>query len=86
MKFRSEFRKFQKVLYEIPSGNLILNNITVVHKGQAVLRNINLQLKKSEYVVILGEGGAGKTTMMDVITGKTRPDQGTVFFGQNHDF
>ena len=34
---------------------------------------------------IIGPNGAGKTTMMDVITGKTRPDKGTVFFGQDHD-
>ena len=30
---------------------------------------------------IIGPNGAGKTTMMDVITGKTRPDEGRVFDG-----
>jgi ATPase subunit of ABC transporter with duplicated ATPase domains len=34
---------------------------------------------------IIGPNGAGKTTMMDVITGKTRPDAGTAFFGQTID-
>jgi urea transport system ATP-binding protein len=34
---------------------------------------------------VIGPNGAGKTTMMDVITGKTRPDAGTVFFGQTID-
>ena len=34
---------------------------------------------------MIGPNGAGKTTMMDVITGKTRPDQGSVFFGQTID-
>jgi urea transport system ATP-binding protein len=34
---------------------------------------------------VIGPNGAGKTTMMDVITGKTRPDEGTVFFGQTID-
>ena len=34
---------------------------------------------------MIGPNGAGKTTMMDVITGKTRPDAGTVFFGQTID-
>ena len=71
----------KKVLYEIPSGNLILNNITVVHKGQAVLRNINLQLKKSEYVVILGEGGAGKTTMGLCVLRAVYPVAGSIEIG-----
>ncbi|MBA3731238.1 MAG: urea ABC transporter ATP-binding protein UrtD, partial [Gammaproteobacteria bacterium] len=34
---------------------------------------------------IIGPNGAGKTTMMDVITGRTRPDAGTAYFGQNID-
>jgi urea transport system ATP-binding protein len=34
---------------------------------------------------IIGPNGAGKTTMMDIITGKTRPDEGTVFFGSTID-
>ena len=34
---------------------------------------------------MIGPNGAGKTTMMDVITGKTRPDSGTAFFGQTID-
>jgi urea transport system ATP-binding protein len=34
---------------------------------------------------IIGPNGAGKTTMMDIITGKTRPDEGTVYFGSTVD-
>jgi urea transport system ATP-binding protein len=34
---------------------------------------------------VIGPNGAGKTTMMDIITGKTRPDTGTVFFGSTID-
>ena len=34
---------------------------------------------------IIGPNGAGKTTMMDVITGKTRPDEGDVVFQGSHD-
>ena len=34
---------------------------------------------------IIGPNGAGKTTMMDIITGKTRPDAGTVMFGGSVD-
>jgi urea transport system ATP-binding protein len=34
---------------------------------------------------IIGPNGAGKTTLMDVITGKTRPDSGSAFYGQTID-
>ena len=34
---------------------------------------------------VIGPNGAGKTTMMDVITGKTRPDEGQVVFGEKTD-
>ena len=37
-------------------------------------------LDKGEMRAIIGPNGAGKTTMMDIITGKTRPDEGEVFF------
>ena len=46
---------------------------------------ISFNILAKEIYGILGPNGAGKTTMMDVITGKTRPDKGTVFFGQNLD-
>ena len=46
---------------------------------------ISFNILAKEIYGILGPNGAGKTTMMDVITGKTRPDEGTVFFGQNLD-
>ena len=37
-------------------------------------------LDKGEMRAIIGPNGAGKTTMMDIVTGKTRPDSGEVFF------
>ena len=39
-------------------------------------------IEPGEMRAIIGPNGAGKTTMMDVITGKTRPDNGDVYFGQ----
>ena len=49
------------------------------------LDDLNLYIDDGELRCIIGPNGAGKTTMMDVITGKTRPDEGTVFFGQSLD-
>lgn len=61
---------------------LYLENITVSFDGFKALNDLTLYLKVGELRCIIGPNGAGKTTMMDVITGKTRPDSGTAFFGQ----
>ena len=53
----------------------------IKHKKQAI-HGITLELHPGQRLGILGRNGAGKTTMMDVITGKTRPDQGSIYFGQ----
>ncbi len=64
---------------------LYLENITVSFDGFKALNDLNLYIDDGELRCIIGPNGAGKTTMMDVITGKTRPDAGTVFFGQTID-
>ena len=53
--------------------------------GFKALNKLSLTIEAGELRCIIGPNGAGKTTMMDVITGKTRPDSGTAFFGQTID-
>ena len=64
---------------------LYIEGLTVSFDGFKALNDLNLYIDEGELRCIIGPNGAGKTTMMDVITGKTRPDKGTVFFGQNLD-
>ncbi len=64
---------------------LYLDGITVSFDGFRALNNLSLTIEDGELRCIIGPNGAGKTTMMDVITGKTRPDSGTAFFGQTID-
>ncbi len=64
---------------------LYLESVTVSFDGFKALNNLSLTIEAGELRCIIGPNGAGKTTMMDVITGKTRPDSGTVFFGQTMD-
>jgi len=61
---------------------LYLENITVSFDGFKALNDLTLYINVGELRCIIGPNGAGKTTMMDVITGKTRPDEGTAYFGQ----
>ena len=64
---------------------LYVENVTVSFDGFKALDGLNLYINDGELRCVIGPNGAGKTTMMDVITGKTRPDEGTVFFGQSLD-
>jgi urea transport system ATP-binding protein len=64
---------------------LYLDDITVSFDGFKALNKLNLTIDVGELRCIIGPNGAGKTTMMDVITGKTRPDKGSAFFGQTID-
>ena len=64
---------------------LYLEDITVSFDGFKALNKLTLAIDAGELRCIIGFNGAGKTTMMDVITGKTRPDKGTAFFGQTID-
>ncbi len=64
---------------------LYLEDITVSFDGFKALNTLSLTIERGELRCVIGPNGAGKTTMMDVITGKTRPDAGTAFFGQTFD-
>jgi urea transport system ATP-binding protein len=64
---------------------LYLQDITLSFDGFKALNNLTLFVDPGELLCIIGPNGAGKTTMMDVITGKTRPQSGTAWFGPNTD-
>jgi urea transport system ATP-binding protein len=61
---------------------LYLEKLTVTFDGFKALDALTLYVDPGELRCIIGPNGAGKTTMMDVITGKTRPDEGSAWFGQ----
>lgn len=64
---------------------LYLDGVTVSFDGFRALNNLSLTVEAGEMRAIIGPNGAGKTTMMDVVTGKTRPESGEVFFDGMHD-
>lgn len=59
---------------------LCIDDISVSFDGFQAIKDLTLILDRGELRCIIGPNGAGKTTMMDIITGKTRPDKGHVFF------
>ncbi|KAA0972166.1 ABC transporter ATP-binding protein [Aureimonas fodinaquatilis] len=59
-------------------------NVTVQFDGLAALQDVSLTLKRGEILGLLGPNGAGKTTLVNVLSGFTRPTNGTVLLdGEN---
>ncbi|WP_089273362.1 urea ABC transporter ATP-binding protein UrtD [Puniceibacterium sediminis] len=61
---------------------LELSGVSVSFDGFRAINNLSFQIGEPELRAIIGPNGAGKTTFMDIITGKTRPDEGRVIFGE----
>lgn len=64
---------------------LYVEDVNVSFDGFKAINNLNFYIEVGELRCMIGPNGAGKTTMMDIVTGKTRPDTGSVWFGQNID-
>jgi urea transport system ATP-binding protein len=62
---------------------LYMEGVSVSFDGFKAINDLNLYIDAGELRCIIGPNGAGKTTMMDIITGRTRPDSGSVYFGQS---
>ncbi|MEO6603824.1 MAG: urea ABC transporter ATP-binding protein UrtD [Polyangiaceae bacterium] len=61
------------------SAILVVDNVSVAFDGFKAITDLTLILERGELRCLIGPNGAGKTTLMDIITGKTKPDSGTVF-------
>ncbi len=65
----------------IPNDTILyLNGVSVSFDGFKAINGLSLILKEGDLRAVIGPNGAGKSTMMDIITGKTRPDEGDVYF------
>lgn len=62
---------------------LYLEDVSVSFSGYKALNSLSLAVDRGELRCLIGPNGAGKTTLMDVITGKTKPDQGSAYLGQD---
>jgi urea transport system ATP-binding protein len=76
---------FRAAAAATPGVILYLDGVGVSFDGFKALDGLSMSVDRGELRCVIGPNGAGKTTMMDVITGKTRPDEGQVFFGNGID-
>src|SRR5439155_25358558 len=71
---------------DLTAGSMLyLDGVSVSFDGFKALNNLSLTVEPGEMRAIIVPNGAGKTTMMDVVTGKTRPDDGDVLFDGSQD-
>ena len=86
MKLQERLAKREQEAMEAFERTLLfIENVTVSFDGFRALNNLSFKIEPGEMRAIIGPNGAGKTTMMDVVTGKTRPDTGSVIFDQRYD-
>jgi len=71
----------------MPSSELLLaaEGVNKSFAGFQAIRDLNFFLEPGELRVVIGPNGAGKTTFLDLITGRTKPDRGTIMFENAHD-
>lgn len=60
-----------------------MSGVSKSFDGFKAINNLSLQIGEQELRAVIGPNGAGKTTFMDIITGKTKPDEGRILFGNN---
>src|SRR5260370_12601251 len=60
---------------------LYLEGVTVTFDGIKALNNVNLLIYEGKLRCVIGPHGAGNTTMMDLITGETKPDSRRMILG-----
>lgn len=61
---------------------LEVSGVSKSFDGFKAINKLSFQIGEPEMRAVIGPNGAGKTTFMDIVTGKTRPDEGTVLFGE----
>ena len=61
-------------------AQIICRDLAIGYEGKTVVQNINLSVKKGDYLCVIGENGAGKSTFMKTLLGLLPPVSGKIEF------
>src|SRR5258708_36825035 len=77
-------RRFHYVLSDVstPVDMVELRDVHMRFEEKKVLDGISLKIEPRERLVIMGQSGSGKSTILRLILGTLRPDSGSIFFKQ----
>ena len=64
---------------------VIFKNVDFSYADKNVFKNLNLEIKKEDFIGIAGQTGSGKTTLINLIMGLIKSDFGTIHFNNNED-
>jgi urea transport system ATP-binding protein len=67
----------------VPHPILNVEGVTKTYDGFKAISNLNFYLYEGELRTVIGPNGAGKSTFFDLITGRAKPDTGTIKFGES---
>ena len=61
--------------------NILIKNVSFRYQNsqKLILDNINLEIKKGDFIAIIGESGSGKTTLMNLLMGLLEPTSGNIY-------
>lgn len=62
---------------------IVANKISKSFKSNQIITDFSLKVASGDKIAIVGPNGAGKTTLLNLLTGKIKPDKGTVKLGTN---
>ncbi|MGB5919810.1 ABC transporter ATP-binding protein [Arcobacter sp.] len=60
------------------------SNLNHDYNGDIALKNINLQIKKGEFICLIGESGSGKTTLLSILSTLLKPRSGELNFEESN--
>lgn len=64
-------------------AQIICRNLAIGYDGKTIVQNMNFSVNTGEYLCVIGENGAGKSTFMKTLLGLQPPIQGEILFGDN---
>lgn len=79
MDFKSTYF-LMKGGYKLSEKILELQDITKTYDDNTVIKNLNLYVRKNEFITLLGPSGCGKTTTLRLIGGFETPTSGKIYF------
>ena len=71
----SQYQKNKKIIF---NDSITFKDVSFFYKKKKILNSLNFNIKKGNFFLIFGESGSGKTTILNLLMGLVKPDQGEV--------